>query len=70
MILYTTGCSKCKILESKLKEHNVQYEEVTDKEVMKSKGFRSVPVLELDDGTILTYGKAVKYVNEFGKEGE
>lgn len=63
MTLFTTGCVKCKILESKLKEHNVQYEECKDKEVMKSKGFRSVPMLELDDGTVLTYGKAIKYVN-------
>jgi glutaredoxin len=65
MLLYTTGCSKCKILESKLNEKEIKYEVCEDKELMKSKGFRSVPVLELDDGTILTYGKAVKYVNNW-----
>ena len=63
MLLFTTGCSKCKILESKLNDKHIKYDICEDKEVMKSKGFRSVPVLELDDGTILTYGKAVKYVN-------
>ena len=68
MLLYTTGCSKCKILESKLNDKNIEYNVCEDKEVMKSKGFRSVPVLELDDGTILTYGKAVKYVNHYGEE--
>ena len=68
MLLYTTGCSKCKILESKLNDKNIKYDVCEDKEVMKSKGFRSVPVLELDDGTILTYGKAVKYVNHYGEE--
>ena len=68
MLLYTTGCSKCKILESKLNEKEIKYDVCEDKEVMKSKGFRSVPVLELDDGTILTYGKAVKYVNHYGEE--
>ena len=65
MVLYTTGCSKCKILESKLADHDISYDVCEDKEVMKSKGFRSVPVLELDDGTILTYGKAVKFVNNW-----
>lgn len=65
MLLYTTGCSKCKILESKLNEKEIKYEVCEDKELMKSKGFRSVPVLELDDGTILTYGKAVKFVNNW-----
>lgn len=65
MVLYTTGCSKCKILESKLADHAISYDVCEDKEVMKSKGFRSVPVLELDDGTILTYGKAVKFVNNW-----
>ena len=68
MVLYTTGCSKCKILESKLADHSINYDVCEDKEVMKSKGFRSVPVLELDDGTVLTYGKAVKYVNHYGEE--
>jgi glutaredoxin len=68
MLLYTTGCSKCKILESKLNDKNIEYNVCEDKEVMKAKGFRSVPVLELDDGTILTYGKAVKYVNHYGEE--
>ena len=57
MVLYTTGCSKCKILESKLADHAISYDVCEDKEVMKSKGFR--------DGTLLTYGKAVKYVNNW-----
>lgn len=65
MLMYTTGCSKCKILESKLNDKGIKYDVCEDKEIMKSKGFRSVPVLELDDGTILTYGKAVKYVNNW-----
>ena len=65
MVLYTTGCSKCKILESTLNEKGIKYNVCEDKELMKYNGFRSVPVLELDDGTILTYGKAVKYVNNW-----
>ena len=68
MLMYTTGCSKCKILESKLNDKGIKYDICEDKEIMKSKGFRSVPVLELDDGTTLTYGKAVKYVNHYGEE--
>ena len=68
MVLYSTDCSKCKILESKLNDHNIKYDVCRDKEVMKSKGFRSVPMLELDDGTTLTYGKAVKLVNNWEEQ--
>ena len=39
MTLYTTNCPKCKILESKLKAKNIEYNTVTDIEVMQKKGF-------------------------------
>lgn len=63
--VFTTGCSKCKILESKLNDKGIEYVKCEDKEIMKEKGFRSVPQMQLDDGTILGFGKAVKYVNEY-----
>ena len=63
MILYTTGCPKCKILEKKLSDKDIDFEKCDDKEVMKSLGIVSVPVLKLDDGSMLGYFEAVKYVN-------
>ena len=62
LILYTTHCPKCKVLESKLKEKGIEYKEETDVSKLVEKGFKTVPVLEVDD-KLLTFYDAVKYVN-------
>lgn len=49
VILYSTHCPKCNVLEKKLKQKNIPYEEINDIEIMKEKGYLSVPVLEVDD---------------------
>jgi glutaredoxin len=61
--LYTTHCPKCKILEEKLQEKNLKYVTVTLVEVMKGKGFRSVPILEVD-GVEMTYLTAINFIKE------
>lgn len=48
IVLYSTHCPKCNVLEKKLKQKNISYEEVNDVEVMKEKGYLSVPVLEVN----------------------
>lgn len=62
IVLYTTHCPKCKVLESKLKEKGVEYKEETDVNKLVEKGLKTVPVLEVDD-KLLTFYDAVKYVN-------
>ena len=65
VVMYSTGCPKCKILKKKLDEKKVVYEEETDVEKMKSKGINIVPVLEVD-GKLFSYSEAVKLVNDGG----
>lgn len=65
VVMYSTGCPKCKILKKKLDEKKVVYEEETDVEKMKSKGINRVPVLEVD-GKLFSYSEAVKLVNDGG----
>ena len=65
VVLYSTGCPKCKILKKKLDEKKVVYDEETDVEKMKSKGINRVPVLEVD-GKLFSYSEAVKLVNDGG----
>ena len=60
--LYTTHCPKCKILEDKLNNKNIQYNICEDKDEMISLGFRSVPVLQVND-EVLNFGAAIKWVN-------
>ena len=49
IILYTTHCPKCKVLETKLKQKNISYQECEDIEKMKEMGFKSAPVLSVDN---------------------
>ena len=61
--LYSTNCPKCKVLETKLKQKNIDYEVCTDIEKMKSLKIMSAPILEMDDGNRLNFADAVKWVN-------
>ena len=65
VVMYSTGCPKCKILKKKLDEKKVVYEEETDVEKMKSKGINRVPVLEVE-GKLFSYSEAVKLINDGG----
>ncbi len=62
--LYTTHCPKCKILEKKLKDKNINYEEINDTEIMLNKGFMTVPMLEVD-GIIMDFTRANKWIREY-----
>ena len=61
--MYTTGCPRCNVLKKKLDEKGIQYEIITDKDIMMSKGFSVVPVLEVNDRT-MDFTEAVKWINE------
>lgn len=61
--IYSTGCPKCKILETKLNQKNVNYNVIDDTDVMVDKKFQSLPMLEVD-GELMDFGDAVRWVNE------
>lgn len=50
--MYTTHCPKCDVMARKLKEANIQYEEIDDNakvlEVATAGGFTMAPILEVD----------------------
>ena len=63
IILYQHGCPNCKRLKAKLDEKGIQYENITDIEFMKSKGFQEAPKLEVD-GVVMSFKEAVKWIGE------
>lgn len=63
VILYTTHCPKCRILEKKLQDKRVEYDTVEDVEEMKKIGISTVPVLSVPDKGNLQYLDAIKFVN-------
>ncbi len=62
VILYSTGCPKCKILKKKLAEKNIDYTENQNVEEMVALGIDQVPVLKID-GEIMKFKEAVEWVN-------
>lgn len=64
IVLYTIDCPKCLVLEKKLKEKNIKFLKVSDKETIKAKNYSdwSFPVLEVG-GTPMGYKTAVQWVN-------
>lgn len=63
IILYTTNCPKCKVLEQKMNSKNIEYESITDVEIMTQKGFMSAPMLEVD-GEVMDFVTANTWINE------
>lgn len=63
MVLYSTGCPKCKILERKLEDKQLKYEVVSDIDTMGRLGIQSVPMLRVD-GSLMDFGEAVRWVNQ------
>lgn len=65
VVLYTIDCPKCVILEKKLKQKNVEFLKVSDKDTIIAKGFgnSSFPILEAD-GVVMNYKTAISWIND------
>ena len=65
MIVYTTEkCMQCKFLKGELNRNGIPFEVCMDENIMAEKKIKSVPVLELDDGTMLNFMEALKKIQK------
>lgn len=62
VVMYSTNCPKCRVLEMKLKAKGVDHSVVTDIDEMVAKGMTSAPSLEVD-GKMMGFSEAVKWLN-------
>ncbi len=63
IILYTTMCPKCMVLESKLTSKNIDFKINSNVDEMANLGIMSAPVLSID-GKLLQFKEAIDWVNE------
>lgn len=62
--IYTQDtCPRCKVLKAKLDSKDKEYEEVTDVEEINKLGIMSVPYIQVDDGELMDFGKAIAWIN-------
>ena len=66
IILHSTNCPKCKVLEAKLNLKNISFQKNTDIDKMESLGIMSVPVLEVN-GQLLQFKEATEWINNYGR---
>ena len=63
IVMYSTDCPKCRVLEAKLNAKGIEYTVCNDVAEMERMGFSTVPVLSVD-GHNYEFSEAVKYINE------
>lgn len=67
MILYTLPtCPTCKVVKMKFDKAGINYTVVEDVAAVEALGFKGVPCLQLDDGTVLDQVKTMQYVRGLG----
>lgn len=63
IILYTTNCPKCKVVETKLNNLNISYTTCTDVDKMIELGIQSAPALEVN-GTLMDFKQTINWLKE------
>ena len=64
IILFSTNCPKCNILEHKLQDAGINFEIQNDVQEVIDAGFMTAPILKVDN-TYYEFGDAVKWVNTY-----
>lgn len=62
VILYSTGCPRCKVIARKLDDKGIKYSIVDKVDVVLELGITNVPVLEVDDRK-MEFKEAINWVN-------
>ena len=67
IVLYSTHCNQCKVVELMLKKKNIKYEEVyvdpEDPKAILDMGFHTAPILVVN-GNAMSYEDARKWIKE------
>lgn len=62
IVLYSTHCPRCNVLEKKLNNKKIKYNIVDDENEIIKLGIDIVPMLKVND-ELMNFGQAVKWVN-------
>jgi len=60
--LFSTNCPKCRVLEQKLNQKNIDFDKDSNMDEVINQGFMSAPVLKIND-IYLDFTSAVKWIN-------
>lgn len=66
IVLYTTHCPRCTVLEKKLQQKGLEYSVEENIEVMNELGIKTVPMLQVDCGPLMDFVTANNWINSWG----
>lgn len=67
IILYSTHCPRCIVLEKKLQQKKIEYIENNDVGEMTALGLQSAPALKVDD-KVMEFTEAIQWINQQGEQ--
>ena len=67
--LYSTGCSKCQVLEKKMHNDGIEFDISDNIDELIEKGFMSAPILKVDDN-YFEFKEAIDWLKNRGKQNE
>ena len=64
IVLYSTHCPQCQVIEKKLKAANLTFEVIDDTAIMRERGMTQLPMLQIDDNEPMSFKEANKWIKE------
>lgn len=61
VILYTSGCGKCIVLQRKLEDAGISFKRETDLSKLVKNGILNLPILEVN-GEMYNFSRALKFI--------
>lgn len=62
--IYTTHCPRCEVLKKKLYQKGITwFNEIDSIEIMNNLGIKSVPMMSINNGELMNFEEAIKWVN-------
>ena len=64
IVVYSTHCPQCKVLEKKLQLAGIEFSIIDDTETMLAMGIKSAPCMQINCGPLMSFKEALAWVKE------
>lgn len=64
--LYTIECPACNVLMKKLMMKDIPFVKITDPKAFEDLNIEVFPMLQIDDGPLMSYSEALKWLKTLG----
>jgi glutaredoxin len=64
IVVYSTHCPQCKVLEKKLQMAGIEFTICDDMDKMNEMGMKSAPGLQVDGSSVMNFKDAMTWVKE------